>query len=80
MYEILTKLMLNLSAHFFLFDTSGQVDKALNSYLFVFSSTSIALVFADDRADDRADDTAEDGTFSQWDQESVVATWHDEST
>ena len=50
----------------FLFGTSGQVDKALDSYLFVFSSTSIALAFADD--------TAEDGTFSQWDQESLVST------
>ena len=39
----------------FLFGTSGQVDKVLDSYLFVFSSTSIALVFADN--------TAEDGTF-----------------
>ena len=61
-YEILT----NSSQLAFLFDTSGQVDKALDSYLFVFSSTSIALAFADD--------TAEDGTFSQWDQESLVST------
>ena len=49
-----------------LFGTSGQVDKALDSYLFVFSSTSIALAFAND--------TAEDGTFSQWNQESLVST------
>ena len=62
-----TKFQLMLNPQLaFLFGTSRQVDKALNSYLFIFFSTSITLAFADN--------TAEDGTFSQWDQESLVST------
>ena len=64
-YEISTNVG-PLSSLSYLVATSGQVDKALHSYLFIFSSISITLTFADDKA--------EDGTFSQWDQESLVST------